>query len=88
MDDKGRIEVLILPKFHTPIIRRSTEDILFQVFAKCFCVVVKHYRLALNGEVDRKYTDPGWKDEHPPGYDYPGWNEKFKYDLTSLTEDA
>jgi hypothetical protein len=84
VNDKGKIEVLILPQFHTPIIRRSTEDILFQVFAKCFCVVVGDCRLVFNEEVNSKYTIPGLKVEHKPSYDYPGWEEKFKYDLNSL----
>jgi hypothetical protein len=81
VNDKGKIEVLILPQFHTPIVRRSTEDVLFLVFAKCFCVVVRDYKRVLNEKVNSKYTEPGRKDDHPPPYDYPGWEEKFKYDL-------
>jgi hypothetical protein len=73
VDDKDRIEVLFLPKFHTPIIRRSKEDICFQVFAKCYCAIVHDYKLVFNEEIKSYYTKAEEKPEHWPTVYYEGW---------------
>lgn len=80
VDEKGRIEVLILPHFHTPIIRRSREDICFEVFAKCYFAVVRDYKLVFNQPVEDEVTSPGLKKSHQPEVNYKGWEIRFGED--------
>ena len=73
LDGKNRIEVFFLPYFHTPIIRRFKEDVLFAIFVKCYAARVKDYTVVDDEVIPEYYVSKGEKDRHPPSVDYEGW---------------
>jgi PKD repeat protein len=73
LDGKNRIEVFFLPHFHTPIIRRIKEDVLFAIFVKCYAARMKDYTVVDDEVIPEYYVSKGEKDRHPPSVDYEGW---------------
>ena len=73
LDEKNRIEVFFLPHFHTPIIRRFKEDVLFAIFVKCYAAHVKDHKVVHDEVIPEYYVSEGEKYRHPPSVDYEGW---------------
>jgi hypothetical protein len=81
-DEQGRIEVFLLPIFHTPIPRRKSivGSAVFALFVQAFNAVIQGQIPEYNKDIDKYCWEKGLKASHKPKMNYPGW------DLAKLKE--
>lgn len=75
-DGEGRVEVLILPRCHTPVVREKTivQSAIFALFVKECNAMIKDPIAEYKKIIEEYYWKPGEKWKHKPTVNYPGWD--------------